>query len=441
MVYPTEPPLGPPPPVVPPPWGGPPLPPPQPPEPSGPTRGRVALIVALVVLIALVATALVVAVVRRDDDDPESSTGSTPTTAGATTTTPPTTGPTPTTAPPADLDAVIDEVIAFVEQERGLEFQERPVVELLGEGAFQDRLLADFDEDRGEIEDMDGLLTALGAIDSDVELVEAMRELLAGAVVGFYDPETNELVVRGSDPTPYVRKVMAHELVHALDDQWFELNRPDVEETDDERDFGFTALVEGSARLVEDAYFESMGVDEQAEAQAEELMLALSIDIFAIPEILIPLINAPYEYGPVLVGALLDEGGQERFDAAFDDPPTTSEQVLEPEAYLDGEGAVAVGQPAAEGEAFDQGVLGQLMLIEILDLAIDRADAEDAAEGWGGDAYVAWQDGGDSCVRATVVGDTDDDTAALSDAIQAWADETGADVETGAGGVTFTRCA
>ena len=75
-------------------------------------------------------------------------------------------------------------------------------------------------------------------------------------VVGFYDPETDELVVRGAALTPYVRTTIAHELVHALDDQHLDLDRPEYDEADDEIGFGFSSVVEGNARRVENAYRE-----------------------------------------------------------------------------------------------------------------------------------------------------------------------------------------
>jgi len=81
-------------------------------------------------------------------------------------------------------------------------------------------------------------------------VVQEERTLLTAGVVGFYDPETKQLVVRGTDTTPFTRRVLAHELTHALDDQHFDLNRQQLDKADDETGFGFSALVEGNARRV-----------------------------------------------------------------------------------------------------------------------------------------------------------------------------------------------
>ena len=48
---------------------------------------------------------------------------------------------------------------------------------------------------------------------------------------------------------------------------------------------------------------------------------------------------------------------------------------------------------------------------------------DDAVAGWGGDRYVAWDDldGSGTCLRATIIGDTPDDTAEIRVALDDWA--------------------
>src|SRR5690606_30818901 len=80
---------------------------------------------------------------------------------------------TPTTEPPdpateAEIDAAVTEISEFVADEAGLEFLAPVTVELEGEGAFQERLLADFDEDADELRKTEVLLTALGLVDPDL---------------------------------------------------------------------------------------------------------------------------------------------------------------------------------------------------------------------------------------------------------------------------------
>jgi hypothetical protein len=338
-----------------------------------------------------------------------------------------------------DLETVVAEITAWVEEERGLAFEEDPSVELADEGEFQERLLADFDDDADELQESEDELRALGLIDADVDFEAELRELVGVAVLGFYDPETDELVVRAGDITPLARITIAHELVHALDDQHFDLDRPEYDDDASEVGTGFGALTEGNASVIDQRFTALLTDDERAAADAEEAQLAASIDP-QIPLILRQLLRLPYELGPVLVDALVEEGGQEALDAAFEEPPTTSEQLLDPQRYLDGEEAIEVPapEPDGDGEILYEGSFGAISLGFVLGEPL----AGEVIEGWGGDAYVLWRDGDQVCARATFVGDTDEDTEQIAGALRSWAaGHPDAQVTPTEGGfVTFTAC-
>jgi hypothetical protein len=362
-------------------------------------------------------------------------------------------GPSGDDGPPAsaaELRAAVDEISAVVEAERGLAFTEPVDVELAGEGEFQRRLLDDFDEGVDDLRNAEVLLKAFGLVEPDIDLVEAMRTLLGAGVVGFYDPETDELVVRGTALTPYVRTTIAHELTHALDDQRFDLDRPEYDDADDEIDFGFSALVEGNARRVEDAYRAGLSDEDRLDAAAEELSLGGGLDLGDVPLVLVDLISAPYGLGHDFVVQLLDDGGQEALDAAFDAPPRTSEQVIDPATYEAGEGATEVAVPAVPGQVVDRGMAGQFLIQIVLADALGEDRARAAASGWGGDAVVAWRDGQRPCATLAAVGDDPGETAELRGAFEDWAARggpaggpTGSDVTvapSGDGPVTVQAC-
>jgi hypothetical protein len=101
------------------------------------------------------------------------------------------------------------------------------------------------------------------------------------------------------------------------------------------------------------------------------------------------------------------------------------------------------GEPIG-GEPASEGAFVAFLLTLLLEQELDRSEVDEAVTGWGGDDYVAWERDGEACVRLTVVGDTDDDTAELADALAAWADEDGtASTIPGdeTGPVTVERCA
>jgi hypothetical protein len=396
--------------------------------PRGRGRRWATAVVGLVAIAALVLSAVMVRRAPSDDG-------------GGASPSPSTTQPEPATQ--AEIEAAVAEISEFVAEQRGVEFLEPVDVELEGEGAFQDRLLADFDEDVDDLRRSEVVLQALGLVEPEVDVVESMRSLLGGGVVGFYDTESKELVVRGAALTPYVRTTIAHELVHALDDQHHDLERADrYDDADDEIGFGFSSIVEGNARRVENAYEDSLSAEERAAATAEEMSIGAGGEFDVVPPVLIETITAPYVLGERLVDSLADGGGEAAVDAAFADPPTTSEQVLDPARYAEREPAADVPHPQVDGEVIDEGLLGQLLVLLVLAEGISLDDARTAASGWGGDWAVVWRDGDRSCVTVTLVGDDAGETDELLAAFEDWAaadDVTyEATVTAAAGGEPFT---
>ena len=360
----------------------------------------------------------------------------------------------------AELDEVVADIEAFVEAERGLSFLEPVDVQLVDDATFDARVLRDFDEGIDDLVTYGHVLEAVGLLEPGTDVVEALRRLLGSQVLGLYDQESNELFVLGTELTPNVRISLAHELAHALEDQHFELHRPELADAMDESAGGFRVLTEGSATVIGDAYRASFSDAEQEEALAEELANSDFGDLLSIPPVLYQDLALPYLVGPPLIQALLDDGGQARLDAAFAAPPTTSEQLLDPDRYLAREPAVDVAAPPADGAVVDEGVVGAIGVATLLDstsLLLPGAGLDPAVDGWGGDHYVAWDDldGDGTCLRADLVGDTDDDTDELYEALDAWSDGVGdggadgidvevtvelLDLDTGGGVVRLTSC-
>ena len=407
-----------------------------PPEPTPPRRDRGPWISAAVGLAIAVIVAVAAAVVIDTDAavvataGPETTAPSTPSapSAPSTTVSPSTTvpeDPVPDELDDAAFQQQIDELIAFVEQARGLEFKERPDVLAVADDDFVDRFIAVTEEGLNEdpelIEHYDGIYRALGLLGDDMSLTEAILSFGAEGVLGYYEFEADELVVRGDELTPYTKQIVVHELVHALDDQWFELDRPEYDDAVDEVGFGFQALVEGNAQRIDEEYYASLPVDEQFRIDAEQFSFGSDIDFSGFTPGFLELQFAPYELGRQFVLATLERGGNEGLAQAFDTPPATSEQVIDPDAYVSGEGPIEVPAPPADGEVVEEGIFGQLTIEILLGVAVGRGDAFEAGDGWGGDWFVSWEDGSRTCLRVDIVGDTAADTDELEAGLATWA--------------------
>lgn len=340
---------------------------------------------------------------------------------------------------PSEVEKLVAQLQAFVEKERGLKFKEPVKVTLLSDKDFRDKLASKTTFDEKEVAETTRILRALDLIEKDVDLAAAQRKLLAGAVLGYYDIKSKDLVIRGGKLTPAVRETLVHELVHALQDQHFGVDRG-LEKNEDESDQSFSGLVEGDAMRVEQAYVKTMTAKERAQAEDEQSQGAEAYE--DIPPVLIQSLTFPYTVGPRFVHAVLGMGGQARVDQAFKTPPATSEHLLHPEKFLAGEPPAPVSEPPSNGTVIDRGVMGEFGIIQQLQDVVTDPDAlRRAAAGWGGDRYVAWDESGRTCVRVDLVMDTPQDATELRNALQRWVDEhDGATLE-GDSPIRFTSCA
>lgn len=352
------------------------------------------------------------------------------------------------------LDAALRELEAFVEQARGLRFLQAPKVEVLGDKAFDRVYSGDGSSTEQPVRDDDVYTRVLRALGFNVDGGSGGGSSSAAGggprggsasddVAGFYDTDTKVLYVRGVTLTPYVRDVLVHELVHALDDQHFGIAGND--NADDDATSAYDALVEGNATEVEMRWFSS-----RPKAERDAIVATDGYAPGEGTDSSDPSVDAydrfdafPYEAGPRFVAAVLAAGGQARLDAAFAAPPKTTEDVMHPERFIAGDEARPVDLPEPDGRSVDSGTMGELGLLLLLDQVVDRATADRAAEGWGGDEYVAWRASRRTCVRWNIVMDTPTDTSELLTALSSWATRhQSASVAPGDGNrVTVTNCA
>lgn len=338
-------------------------------------------------------------------------------------------------------DRVVD-LVEFVEDERGLEFRHPVQIDFLPEEEFRDELRADGDLDEEEVEEIEEfqdllpMFRALGLLEGELDIFETVLDYQEEAVAAFYDPEEERVVVPTTEPTVADEVVLVHELTHALQDQHFDLEAlgPDPDEEDDAGGWGVSSLVEGDANRIMAVYAATLPPSDLEDAYGSEGGLAPGSDgeVDDFPSYLVASLGVPYTLGQAMVQTIALEGGNEAVDAAFADPPSIGNHLLDARTYLDGRDAVAVAVPDVPAEAaepLDDGDLDALDVYFILAQRIDFTDALDAADGSGGSTYAAYeradseQEDARACVRLALTGVDDEDTERLRDAFDRWAEE------------------
>jgi hypothetical protein len=223
-----------------------------------------------------------------------------------------------------------------------------------------ERLLAD-DPDPGLSQGADDALHLLGVLTPGQSLEEIVTGGLTGQVAGLYDSKADRLYLIETGGVEATGSTVLHEIVHAIQDQRFNLDGPNfgARVEDEDAQAAAQALVEGDATEVQTRFIAEQGVG----GLLGELGGALNqiegtpADQLRLPDYLQRTLEFPYLEGVGFVQALRQEGGQALVDRAFRDPPDTTLAILEPDLYIDGkERTVAVDvPPAARGarRAFD----------------------------------------------------------------------------------------
>ncbi|MBK8252907.1 MAG: hypothetical protein IPK82_09585 [Polyangiaceae bacterium] len=243
------------------------------------------------------------------------------------------------------------------------------------------------------------VLVALGLVSPAYDAENGVYELLGASLTGLYEPAEKAMYLI-TDLSPAERgETLAHELVHALQDQHFELgDRLKYKAGEEERTSAEHCLAEGDATA---AAFEVVRgnramVDETAFAEkARETMESVAPDV---PVVYRESLIAAYTDGYTFVQALRKRGGFAAVNAAWKAPPTTTEQVLHLDKFDAKEPMVAVMEPSfsaitseKEKRSWKAGysqVVGEQGLRIVFGAWTDQKTAVNAAAGWGGDRYV-----------------------------------------------------
>jgi hypothetical protein len=264
-----------------------------------------------------------------------------------------------------------------VEGIRGLQFKSDVKKAFLSRSELQAYFDAEAAEQSDPVAERGAQVAAelFGFVSRGQSVRESSRQLANEQVAGFYDPKRKQLfLIRGGDESS--ESVMAHELCHALDDQYYDLNGYDeklksLEPENSDRAFAWNAVCEGSAMVVS-VHYELSGenlslagiADLMRGVQSEEPAAGepagamdgetADLDAGDVDEILamtegeetidlVPDIVSRPMIQQYFTGAnFLNRGrgffgrpSTEDLARAFSDPPRSSEQLFHPEKYWD----------------------------------------------------------------------------------------------------------
>lgn len=244
-----------------------------------------------------------------------------------------------------------------------------------------------------------------GLVPDTLDLEPLLSRLLLEQVAGFYDPASDTLFVVEGISDELVDGVLVHEMVHALQDQYVDLDSL-VEATRRRNDRGMAvqAAIEGHATFV--MYEWMLGqmtggsvdlsrMPRLSESLDSEALASAGVEMPELqqaPAVIREQLLFPYVSGLDFIQVRW-AGADGRVPPLGDALPLTTEQILHPERW----GAPEVTPPAplefsaaASGEwseVYSDG-LGEVdTRILLREFIADRDRADAAAAGWDGDVY------------------------------------------------------
>lgn len=215
-------------------------------------------------------------------------------------------------------------------------------------------------------------LKMFGLVPQTFDLKKSTLDLLTEQAAAFYDYDEKKLFLldSGDSNVEGETTTLAHELSHALADQYFNLENFMEETTsNDDENLAHTAVVEGQASWLMIAYELKRGG--QNPAPTAEMLKSVadsgenSMTDFPIlkgsPLYIQQSLLFPYAQGTMFFDAVYHKLGKAAFEEVFTHPPANSAQIIHPEKYFAHEKPAEPALPklANAGKEITDGSMGE----------------------------------------------------------------------------------
>ncbi|HMC56554.1 MAG TPA: hypothetical protein VKH19_15365 [Gemmatimonadaceae bacterium] len=316
------------------------------------------------------------------------------------------------------------EAMPKIEEVTGLKFKSQPKLERRSRAQVREFLLAKFNESTPaeQLKNEEMAYKLFGLIPDTLDLRAFLLELLTEQIVGYYDPATKVLYVVQDAPDDLLGVTVTHELVHALQDQYVNLDSIQKLKGNSDRQAAAQAVMEGHATYEQMEIMVGGNVATRLPGGWDQIRQTIreaqsSMPVFAnAPMAIQESLLFPYLSGAEFVRRF---ESHRKAGTVLDSLPTSTEQILSEQAYFGTprDEPTDVALPAGVGSASDEtmGEFGTRLFL--YQHSKDITSSSQAADGWDGDRYrVVPTERGPGIVWVTVW-DTPTDAAQFVDAM------------------------
>ncbi|MDB2224418.1 Hvo_1808 family surface protein [Halorubrum ezzemoulense] len=174
----------------------------------------------------------------------------------------------------------------------------------------------------------DQVWEALFVVGDDANANSEIDSVFGGAVSGFYSPTADQIVIVVPDgESPDIDpSTLAHELLHAMQDQYHDLTDPRYVGATQDGDLAVDGIVEGEAVHVEERYAARCADNWTCAEPPESGGGGGDVPDFNFG--ILQTVLQPYGDGALYVRELRDEGGWAAVNETMNDPPASTAEVI-----------------------------------------------------------------------------------------------------------------
>jgi len=319
-----------------------------------------------------------------------------------------------------ELFKSVDEILKFASDDTGLPIKHEVKRKLKRRDEVQSYVQKGMKEDKDaqRLERSEVVLKKFGLLPRSFDLKPFMVQLLKEQVAGYYDPKDKSVNLLNWVDIEQQRPVLAHELTHALQDQSFGIEKwmrgsldtanrkadPTPADIVTDEELGAReAVVEGQAMAVLVDY--TLAPTGNSLLQAPQIVEALKQGMLTgtpdspsfrdAPIFLKDSLTFSYRYGLDFTIALLQAGGKGlAFAGAFNNPPKSTREIMEPQTYLAHEQLAPMpmldfNQDFKGYDWFDIGAMGEFDVDVLVEQYAGAEEARALYPHWRGGYYFA----------------------------------------------------
>ena len=229
----------------------------------------------------------------------------------------------------SELEALTHLTMARVEHIRERPFREDVPIETVSREAFANDSTGGNNSSEAFRRWNDQVWEALFVVGEDADANEEIDAVFGGAVSGFYSPAEDRIVLvvaEGEEPQ-IDPSTLAHELVHGMQDQYYDLTRPRYAGATQDGDLAVDGVVEGEAVHIEERYAARCAANwtclDAPDSAGGGGGPGAEFNFGILQTVL-----QPYSDGALYVEELVEEGGWAAVNETMTEPPESTAEVI-----------------------------------------------------------------------------------------------------------------